>query len=97
MSTITADERAAGDAGSAPSPRLSLRRRKVDDDIAEKGGWAWTTIAWFLTVLFFAPVGWMVLTSFHSEADAATNPPTPSTPALPWSCSARARPASPRA
>src|SRR5207342_605651 len=33
-------------------------------------------VAWALTLLFFIPVAWMVLTSFHSEADAATNPPT---------------------
>ena len=26
-------------------------------------------------VLFVLPVLWMVLTSFHSESDAATNPP----------------------
>src|SRR6185295_11508961 len=33
-------------------------------------------LAWALTLLFFVPVAWMVLTSFHTEADAATNPPT---------------------
>ncbi len=46
----------------------------------KKGGFVWTAVAWTLTLLFFAPVGWMVLTSFHSEADAATNPPTPFAP-----------------
>ncbi len=40
----------------------------------------WTLVAWSLTLLFFAPVGWMVLTSFHREADAATNPPSPLAP-----------------
>ncbi|MBP2324447.1 sorbitol/mannitol transport system permease protein [Kibdelosporangium banguiense] len=40
----------------------------------------WTFVAWSLTLLFFAPVGWMVLTSFHREADAATNPPSPFAP-----------------
>jgi sorbitol/mannitol transport system permease protein len=64
----------------SPSPRGFRRKKVVEDDIAEKGGWAWTTIAWFLTLLFFAPVFWMVLTSLHSEADAATNPPTPFAP-----------------
>jgi sorbitol/mannitol transport system permease protein len=34
-------------------------------------------VVWVLTLLFFAPVAWMVLTSFHKEADAATNPPSP--------------------
>lgn len=29
-----------------------------------------------LGVLFFLPIAWMALTSFHSEADAATNPPS---------------------
>jgi sorbitol/mannitol transport system permease protein len=37
----------------------------------------WTFVAWLATLAFFAPVAWMVLTSFHQEADAATNPPTP--------------------
>jgi sorbitol/mannitol transport system permease protein len=56
---------------------LNRRRKpKSDSDIAEKGGPVWTTIAWVLTLLFFAPVAWMVLTSLHTEADAATNPPT---------------------
>ncbi|RZS82827.1 carbohydrate ABC transporter membrane protein 2 (CUT1 family) [Motilibacter rhizosphaerae] len=33
-------------------------------------------LAWVLGLLFFAPVAWMVLTSFHTESDAATNPPS---------------------
>lgn len=32
--------------------------------------------AWTVTLLFVAPVFWMVLTSLHSEVDAATNPPS---------------------
>ncbi|MFE6844784.1 carbohydrate ABC transporter permease [Streptomyces sp. NPDC057686] len=32
--------------------------------------------AWFCGLLFFLPFGWMVLTSLHSEQDAATNPPS---------------------
>jgi sorbitol/mannitol transport system permease protein len=35
----------------------------------------WGLVAWVVGLLFFVPVAWMVLTSFHSEADAATNPP----------------------
>ncbi|WPU10469.1 carbohydrate ABC transporter permease [Pseudarthrobacter oxydans] len=31
--------------------------------------------AWLLALLFASPVLWMILTSFHSETDAATNPP----------------------
>jgi sorbitol/mannitol transport system permease protein len=32
-------------------------------------------LAWLCGILFFLPFAWMVLTSFHSEQDAATNPP----------------------
>jgi sorbitol/mannitol transport system permease protein len=56
-----------------------LNRKKKprgEGDLAERGGLVWTSTAWVITLIFFAPVAWMVLTSFHSEADAATNPPT---------------------
>ncbi|GAA2276576.1 mannitol ABC transporter permease [Streptomyces ruber] len=33
-------------------------------------------LAWVVGLLFFLPIAWMALTSFHSEADAATNPPS---------------------
>ena len=33
-------------------------------------------LAWVVGILFVLPVVWMVLTSFHSEASAATNPPS---------------------
>ncbi|MCW2585890.1 MAG: sugar transporter permease [Frankiales bacterium] len=33
-------------------------------------------LAWVIGILFILPVLWMVLTSFHSEQDAATNPPS---------------------
>jgi sorbitol/mannitol transport system permease protein len=33
-------------------------------------------VAWLVGLLFVLPVLWMVLTSFHSEPDAATNPPS---------------------
>ncbi|MEW2516744.1 carbohydrate ABC transporter permease [Actinacidiphila alni] len=32
-------------------------------------------LAWLCGIVFFLPFAWMVLTSFHSEQDAATNPP----------------------
>jgi sorbitol/mannitol transport system permease protein len=32
--------------------------------------------AWLIGILFVVPVLWMVLTSLHSEEDAATNPPS---------------------
>ncbi|MDN3265420.1 carbohydrate ABC transporter permease [Streptomyces sp. CSDS2] len=33
-------------------------------------------LAWFAGIAFFLPIAWMALTSFHSEADAAANPPS---------------------
>ncbi|MBP2472061.1 sorbitol/mannitol transport system permease protein [Crossiella equi] len=36
----------------------------------------WGILAWFAGILFVLPVLWMVLTSLHSESDAATNPPS---------------------
>ncbi|MER5844130.1 carbohydrate ABC transporter permease [Streptomyces prasinus] len=33
-------------------------------------------VAWLAGILFFLPIAWMALTSFHSEEDAATNPPS---------------------
>jgi len=37
-------------------------------------------LAWLAGLAFVAPLLWMVLTSFHSEADAATNPPSVTAP-----------------
>ena len=55
-----------------PIARERNRRRKVDDaSTGIKAGPVWTLFAWILTLFFFAPVAWMVLTSFHQEADAA--------------------------
>ena len=33
-------------------------------------------LAWVIGIIFFFPVVWMVLTSLHSEVNAATNPPS---------------------
>ena len=57
-----------------PAKRRTLRKPK--DDTSVKAGPGWAVLAWVLTLLFFAPVAWMVLTSLHREADAATNPPS---------------------
>jgi len=49
------------------SPRPRAKRR---------GNPVWGICAWVVGLLFVAPVLWMILTSFHSEVDAATNPPS---------------------
>ncbi|GAA3987582.1 carbohydrate ABC transporter permease [Allokutzneria multivorans] len=36
----------------------------------------WGALAWLSGILFVLPVLWMVLTSLHTESDAATNPPS---------------------
>src|ERR1044072_3643677 len=41
---------------------------------AQRRGAALRLLAWFVRILFVLPVLWMLLTSFHSESDAATNP-----------------------
>ena len=38
------------------------------------------TVAWLIGILFVLPVLWMLLTSLHSEAAAATNPPSIAAP-----------------
>ena len=54
--------------------------RRPKDTTAPPAGLGWTLGSWAVTLLFFAPVAWMVLTSMHQEADAATNPPSPFAP-----------------
>ena len=57
----------------APVARRVTHRRGLPTG---RGGWILGLIAWVVGLLFFAPVLWMVLTSFHSEQNAATNPPS---------------------
>ena len=56
------------DAGGARKPRKS------------RAGLMLGILAWLTGIVFIAPILWMVLTSFHSEADAATNPPSIAAP-----------------
>jgi sorbitol/mannitol transport system permease protein len=52
----------------APTPVIRRRRDP-------KGGLL-TAFTWIISIGFFFPVLWMVLTAFKKEADANTNPPT---------------------
>lgn len=49
------------------------KKRRTPD---QGGHPAWGIAAWAVGLLFVAPVLFMLLTSFHSETDAATNPPS---------------------
>src|SRR3954447_20079715 len=67
MSAIT-------DVGPVPAtrtPQGAPRKKR-----REGGGRILGLVAWLVGILFVLPVLWMVLTSFHSEPDAATNPPS---------------------
>lgn len=54
-------------------PRSKTGRRATAT--GSRGGAIFTAVAWIVGVLFVAPVLWMLLTSFHSEQNAGTNPP----------------------
>lgn len=59
--------------GRPAAPPPAQRRKR---HAGKTSGWLLTMLAWVLTVLFFVPVAWMVLTSFHAEVDAITTPPS---------------------
>jgi len=67
----------------APTPaRERARARAVPAPVrrARRRGAALGLLAWLVGIVFFLPIAWMVLTSFHSEPDAATNPPSLAAP-----------------
>lgn len=59
-------------AGPSPAPAVRAPARRRDAALG--------LLAWLVGLLFFLPVAWMVLTSFRSEPDAATNPPSLTAP-----------------
>jgi sorbitol/mannitol transport system permease protein len=71
MSSIT-------DVGPVPATRTATGKPRPDRK--PRGGVAFAIIAWIVGILFVLPILWMLLTSFHSEADAATNPPSLAAP-----------------
>jgi sorbitol/mannitol transport system permease protein len=67
MSSIT-------DVGPVPATRTGGGAARPDRK--PRGTLLWGIVAWLVGILFIIPIAWMLLTSFHSEADAATNPPS---------------------
>ena len=65
----TATATSSGTIAGTGGQKITHRRRRP--------GNVWLGIAaWILGLVFFFPFFWMVLTSFHREVDAATNPPS---------------------
>lgn len=62
--------------GSSASPGDRLAGRTFTHQKPPRSHMLLTVLAWVVGLLFVVPVLWMVLTSFHSETDAATNPPS---------------------
>ncbi|HJV15031.1 MAG TPA: carbohydrate ABC transporter permease [Propionibacteriaceae bacterium] len=65
----------------APAPsKLAAQRKRSSDrgrSLGSRSGNTFAGIAaWAVGILFFFPVFYMVLTSFHSEVNASTNPPS---------------------
>ena len=62
-------------ATNATLPRAARRRARRGPQ-QSRHTWILSLMAWAMGLLFVAPVLWMVLTSLHTESDAATNPPS---------------------
>lgn len=69
---------AVTDVGPIPATRTPAGTPRRDR--RARGSVLLGVVAWLIGLLFLVPVAWMVLTSFHSEADAATNPPSITAP-----------------
>ncbi|MBV6760393.1 carbohydrate ABC transporter permease [Rhodococcus opacus] len=59
----------------AEAPRRGRPRRRGRRSSIERNSPILGLIAWTVALLFVVPIGWMLLTSFHSEVNAAQNPP----------------------
>jgi sorbitol/mannitol transport system permease protein len=67
MSSVT-------DVGPIPATRTPGGAPRPDNK--PRGTLVFGIAAWLVGIVFVIPVAWMLLTSLHSEADAATNPPS---------------------
>jgi sorbitol/mannitol transport system permease protein len=63
-----------------PIPATRTRAGQPRPDRKPRGTLVFGIIAWLVGIIFILPIAWMVLTSFHSEAAAATNPPSLAAP-----------------
>lgn len=70
MTSITQRLGHAAPADSKTSARAIGRRAR-----RHRRGAALGIVAWVIGLLFISPIVWMLLTSLHSETDAASNPP----------------------
>ena len=61
---------------SSSGVRSGTSGRTITQPRRRYGGLWLGLAAWVLGLIFFFPFLWMVLTSFHREVDAATNPPS---------------------
>ncbi|WP_030904290.1 carbohydrate ABC transporter permease [Streptomyces sp. NRRL F-5126] len=65
----------------AAAPARSTRVRHAPHTRKARRKAAWIgLLAWVVGIVFCVPALWMLLTSFHSEPDAATNPPSIAAP-----------------
>jgi sorbitol/mannitol transport system permease protein len=71
MSSVT-------DVGPIPATRTATGVPRPDRK--PRGSAVLGVVAWVVGILFVLPIVWMVITSFHSESDAATNPPSLAAP-----------------
>jgi len=60
----------------APVPATRTEEGAPRKPRKPRGSLALGILAWLIGILFVIPVLWMLLTSLHSEPDAATNPPS---------------------
>jgi sorbitol/mannitol transport system permease protein len=60
----------------APVPATRTTDGRAKEKRRERAGAMLGVLAWVIGLLFIAPILWMLLTSFHTETDAATNPPS---------------------
>jgi sorbitol/mannitol transport system permease protein len=64
----------------APVPATRTAEGAPRQKRRSRAGLVFTVLAWLVGILFVLPVLWMLLTSLHSEPDAATNPPSIAAP-----------------